>query len=410
MNKSDSERVAACLIELGYSEAKLRTEANLVVLTTCGVRQSAEDRVYGLIPKIKKENKDAKILFTGCLSERKDVLRRVGDKIDYCLNINNLPKLAEILGEEIKIKSYKDYLDIIPSYTSSISAFVPIGNGCDNFCSYCVVPYARGREIYRDKNIIVDEVKSLVEKGYKEITLIAQNVNSYKSPGGDFDFPDLIVAVNEIPGEFWIRFATSHPKDMSEKLIDVIAACDKVCEHIHLPVQAGDNAILRAMNRGYNIEHYKKLLDSIYRKIPQAAISTDIIVGFPGETEEQFGMTEKLFEYANFDMAYIARYSLRPGTVAEKLKDNVSAEEKKEREERLMRILRRTALANSKKFLNKEVLGLIEGKNKNGEFYGKTRTAKNVKCRAKDDSVIGKIVKVKVDYAEEFGIAGDFKC
>lgn len=407
MNKSDSERIATYLLDLGYLESESRKDADLLVLTTCGVRQSAEDRVYGLIPKIKKENKRVKILFTGCLSDRGDVLERVKNRIDYCMPIKDLPYLADMLGEKKKIKSYKDYLNIAPRYTSKISAFVPIGNGCDNFCTYCVVPYARGREIYRDKDEIISEVKCLAEKGYKEITLIAQNVNSYRSLG-NFDFADLLQEISSVPGEFWLRFATSHPKDMSEKLIDTIANCKKVCEHIHLPCQAGDNTVLKAMNRGYDSEGYKKLLDYIYQKIPQVAISTDIIVGFPGETEEQFRKTEELFKYANFDMAYIARYSPRPGTVAEKLKDDVSLEEKKDREERLMQILRHTAFTNSKKFLDKEVFALIEGKNKKGEYYGKTRTSKNLKCIAKDDSIIGKIVKVKIDYAEDFGIAG--KC
>ena len=426
MNKSDSERIAAYLDNIGYKEAKNQKQADLIVLTTCGIRQSAEDRVYGLAHKIKKENKNAKILLTGCLSERKDVVKRLKDKVDIWLPINQIINLKKILAcKEFKNSEIKacDYLKIKPKYTSAFSAFVPIGNGCDNFCSYCVVPYARGREVYRDVDEILSEVKDLVEQGYKEIILIAQNVNSYKSgirnqelgikdqgkrESNYIDFSRLLRLINNISGDFWIRFVTSHPKDMSDDLILAIAECKKVCKHIHLPAQAGDNDILKSMNRKYKIEHYlgliKKIKNSVKGELP-VAITTDIIVGFPGETKGQFGNTVKLFKKVKYDMAYIARYSPRYGTVAEKIKDNIPADEKRKREEELMKILKKTALENNQKYLSKTVKVLVEGFNKKGLLFGKTETNKIVKFLG-DEKYIGKFINIKIIEVENFSLRG----
>ena len=312
-----------------------------------------------------------------------------------------------------------DYLKIKPKYESKFSAYVPIGNGCDNFCSYCVVPYARGREVYRPANDIFSEVRDLVKKGYKEIVLIAQNVNSYKS--GKTDFADLLKFINNAKGDFWIRFLTSHPKDMSDKLIKMIVKCEKVCRHIHLPAQAGDDKVLAAMNRKYSIKHYIGLTKKIRQALPNAGLTTDIIVGFPGETKKQFNNSVKLMRRAKFDLAYIVRYSPRPGTAAFKLADNVTPAEKKRRESELMKILRKTALGNNKKYLGKVVKVLVEGKNKRNELFGSTETAKNVKISAKDfnqrlprslalprnDSLVGQFVNVKIIKAQDFGLAGE---
>ncbi|MFH0956029.1 MAG: MiaB/RimO family radical SAM methylthiotransferase [Candidatus Falkowbacteria bacterium] len=322
MNKSDSERAASLLEQNGYKKTDNKYRSDLVVVNTCGVRQSAEDRIYGLIPDIKRKSvsrrKKVKIIVTGCLVYRKDVRHRLKEYVDEWIMINEMVK-----------GKCRDYLKVIPKYESKFSAYVPIGNGCNNFCSYCVVPYARGREVYRPAADILREVKNLVKKNYKEITLIAQNVNSYKS--GKIDFADLLKAVNNLKGDFFIRFMTSHPKDMSDKLIRTIAECKKVCRHIHLPVQAGDDEILRKMNRQYSVKHYVGLIKKIRQALPDASITTDIIVGFPGETKKQFNNTVQLFKEIKFDMAYIARYSPRPGTAAFKLADDVASAEKKKR-------------------------------------------------------------------------------
>lgn len=405
MNKSDSERFAGYLDGFGLKQIENRKKADIVVINTCGVRQSAEDRIYGLVPKIKKENKKAVLIITGCLSRREDVRKRLESYVNIWLPIIDLPKLGKELGLVNK-KTYHDYLDIWPKYESKISAFVPIGNGCNNFCAYCVVPCARGREVYRPAKDVIKEVKDLVSKNYKEIILIAQNVNSYKY--GKTNFPQLLKEVNAIDGTFWIRFATSHPKDMSDELIKTITECAKVTEHIHLPAQAGDNKILRAMNRNYAREHYINLIKKIRQAIPNASITTDIIVGFPGETKAEFNNTAKLFKEIGFDMAYIAQYSPRFGTAAAKLVDDVEKKEKKRREEELMKILRKTALKNNREYLEKTFDVLINDKNKTGEWFGYTRTNKNVRIRtAKKEDLTGKFVKVKINKIQDFGLEGE---
>jgi len=406
MNISDSERIAAYLEERDFILAKREIEADLVILTTCGVRQSAEDRAYGLVHKIKKKNKKVRVILTGCLSERLDVKKRLKNKVDIWLNINDLPNLDKKLEKkEIKL-SLSSYLELRPKYNSKFTAFVPIGNGCNNFCAYCVVPYARGREVYRPAKEILAEVRGLVKKGYKEIILIAQNVNSYKDK--EINFSKLLKKVDDISGDFWIRFSTSHPKDMSDELIKVVAQSNKVCKHIHLPIQAGDDEILKNMNRKYTVAHYKGLIKKIRKAMPKSSITTDIIIGFPGETIKQFNNTKKLFREEKFDMAYISKYSSRPNTEAAKLEDNISLEEKKKREKELMNVLRRTALANNKKYMNKTVNILVNGKSRQGEWSGYTDTNKNVKIKNRKEEIkIGEFVKVKITKVKDFGMTGE---
>ena len=249
--------------------------------------------------------------------------------------------------------------------------------------------------------------------GYKEVTLIAQNVNSYVSlpkdkTGNRIDFADLLKEVDNLSGDFWIRFATSHPKDMSDKLIEVIANSQKICRHIHLPAQSGDDRILEDMNRSYTRRHYLELVGKIRSNITNVSLTTDIIVGFPGETAKQFRYTKDLFEQVRFDMAYIAQYSPRPGTVAAGWKDDVPNEEKKKREEELMKILRVTAYENNEQYLKKKVKVLLEGKNKKGEYYGRTDTNKNVKIVSGKESDLkkGKFVKVLIKEVQDFGLKG----
>ena len=412
MNKSDSERIIYYLDNLGYKLLDNKYQADFIFLNTCGIRQSAENKIYSIVNNIKIKNPNAKIILTGCLVNRIDVRKRLKDEIDIWLPISNILDIKNLILEKNKKIVKADncsYLKLKPKHSFKFSAFVPIGNGCNNFCSYCVVPYARGREKYRSIDEIIKEVKSLVKNGYKEIILIAQNVNSYQFKNKNF--VDLLKMVSSISGNFWIRFFTSHPKDMSDELIKTIYKSKKICNHIHLPAQAGDDDILKAMNRKYSIKHYKTLIKKIKKYMPNASITTDIIVGFPGETKKQFNNTVKLFKEIKFDMAYISKYSSRPGTVAEKLKDNVSQEEKKIREKKLINILNKTAFENNKKYLNKTVQILIKGKNKKGELYGKTRTNKNVKIKnngLKLEDLIGKFVKVKIISTREFILIAKF--
>src|SRR3989339_5946 len=430
MNKSDSERIASYLENLGFILAEERPKADLVIITTCGVRASAENRIFGLIPRIRQENPAVKIVLTGCLSKREDIKRRVGNTVDAWMPIGEFSILDSMISGQYPISNIQysgelrsgEYLNVTPKYSSKHSAYIPIGNGCDNYCTYCVVPYARGREVYRSADDILKEVKGLVEKGYKEINLIAQNVNSYRydentrknandlsrEHADKVDFVDLLKMVNDIPGNFWVRFSSSHPKDMSDELIKILPQLTKVCEHIHLPAQAGDDDVLRVMNRNYTIEYYKALIKKIRQAVPGAAITTDIIVGFPGETREQFANTLKLFKEVKFDMAYIAQYSPRPGTAAAKLEDNVTKEEKKKREEELTAVLRKTAFENNRKYLGKTVDILVEGKNRRGKWFGRTRTDKNVEVKSdKLETGNGEFIRVKITEVRDFGMKGE---
>jgi len=429
MNKSDSERVCSFLEDNALIETKTRKEADLIVLVTCGVRQKAEDRVYGLINKIKKDNSKVKIVLTGCLSKRKDVIKRLEDRVDIFLPIENLANLSGLLNFSKRSKAYsKDYLKIRPKYNSFFSAFVPIGNGCNNFCSYCVVPYARGREVYRDIFDILDEIKYLIKNNYKELNLISQNVNSYQielekdlkinnffyKRGSVLNFVDLVKIIDSLEGDFWVRFSSSHPKDMNQKLIEILPKLDKFCEHIHLPVQCGSDKILKLMNRKYSNRDYRILIEKIHDNYiknnkKNLSITTDIIVGFPSEDKDDFEYTKKLFQDLKFDMAYIARYSVRPGTEASNMKDDLGMKEKADREEILMDILRKTSLKNNKKLIGKKLSVLIDGKNKKGEFFGKTRNNKLVKIKNDKniDLFVGGFFEVKIIDCIDFGLMGE---
>lgn len=429
MNMADSERIAAYLESYGFKKEPDRNKAGLVVLNTCGIRQTAEDRNYGLIPDIKNANPKVKIVLTGCLSERKDVRRRLDEWVDIWLPIKSLPSLYRELGLKEKVSDKElgrleaGYLGIAPKTASPFSVFIPIGNGCDNFCSYCVVPFARGRESYRQAGEIVREAEDFIKKGYKEITLIAQNVNSYeaaasrkdlkyfpnKKVGEAISFAELLDAVGNLPGNYWVRFATSHPKNMSADLIRVVARGGRFCPYVHLPVQAGDDRILATMNRKYTAEHYLKLIKKIKKAIPDVGLSTDIIVGFPGETKKQFQNTAKLMKEVKYSMAYTACYSPRPGTAAAKMSDDVAPAEKRRRAGILENILKKTAAENNERFLDREVVVLAEEKNKKGEWHGKNGQNVTVKILgAADKDLAGRFVLVKITKTKDFGLTGNF--
>ena len=327
MNISDSERIINYLEQSGFKEAPTIEGADLIVVAACSVRQSAIDRIFGLNRKFK--NLKAKKILTGCVIKT--------DKPKFLKFFDEVMTINEFLG--------KNYLELQPKQSSLKSAYVPIMTGCDNFCTYCAVPYTRGREISRPAKNIIKEVKKLVKNGYKEIMLLGQNVNSYSSQvprsNDQINFPKLLKTINDIPGDFTIKFLTSHPKDFSDELINVIANFPKINKEIHLPVQSGDNKILEKMNRRYTREHYINLINKIKNKIPEARFTTDVIVGFPGETKKQFENTVKLFGEIGFGMAYINKYSTRPGTAAAQFKGDVLLEEKKRRWEILEKLVNR---------------------------------------------------------------------
>ncbi|KKS66346.1 MAG: (Dimethylallyl)adenosine tRNA methylthiotransferase MiaB, partial [Parcubacteria group bacterium GW2011_GWC2_42_6] len=349
MNTSDTERLATKLKQAGHQPAKNSIAAELILINACSVRQSAINRVFSQI----ENRKNKKIIIAGCVLENDK--KKISDKY-----------------KDILFWNPNEYFCLPPTHNSLFRAYVPIMTGCNNFCSYCVVPYTRGREQSRPVNEIITEIKSLIKKDYKEITLLGQNVNSYsynkrlplerskqkQAKLKTINFIDLLKQINSLPGNFRLIFLTSHPKDMSSGLIEAIAKCKKVSPYIHLPIQSGDNIILRKMNRRYTAIHYKNLIKKLraafkkYRPaFPPLAISTDVIVGFPGETKKQFLNTAKLMREIKFDMAYLARYSPRARTAAACLKDDISPAEKKRRENILNDILAKTALINNKKYI-----------------------------------------------------------
>jgi len=393
MNLSDSEKIEFLLQKKGYEPAKNEASADLIVINACSVRQKVMHRVAS---KINKFSKTKKIILAGCL----------------------LPADKQRYEAQIEIWSPDKYFNLSPLRQNKITAFVPIMTGCNNFCSYCAVPFTRGPEKSRPAKEIIDEIKNLIKKGYKEIILLGQNVNSYRSPAlkksdPKIDFAGLLKKIDALPGNFWLNFLTSHPKDMSDKLIKTIAQSKKITPYIHLPIQSGDNEILKKMNRRYKVEDYKILIKKIksafkkYRpSFPPPAITTDIIVGFPGETKKQFDNTAKLCQQIGFDMIYFAQYSPRPGTRASYFKDNILPCEKKRRAQIINNILQKTALKNNKKYIGKKVEVLIE-EAKNGFLVGKTATGKTVYIKdCEKNKKIGHWIKTKIENATSWGLKG----
>jgi len=412
MNRSDSERIAGVLESNGYKKASNIGEADLIVINMCSVRQSAVDRVYGKIKdftKLKVKNEKLKVILTGCILKKDR--RKFAEYFDFILNIRDLPQWPKILNIKQQILNTDDYLKIQPKYSSFPTAYVPISTGCNNFCAYCVVPYTRGSLIHRPAKDIIKEVKELVKKDYKEIWLLGQNVNSYyreqktKNKEQRTNFPKLLELINNIPGEFWIRFTSSYPKDFSDELIKIMTKCRKVTPYLNLAVQSGGDKILKKMNRNYTVQKYKNLIKKIRKKIPDIALSTDIIVGFPGETKEQFKNTAKLLEEIKFDMVYISQYSSRPGTAAIKMEDNVLQKEKKRREKVLTEILKKTALKKNKKYIGKTVK-VLSLKWKKEFLFGKSFHYKSVKTKG-SKKLLGKFIKVKIIDALPWGLLGE---
>src|SRR3989344_4606695 len=396
-NTADSEKTAEIMENLGYvcadnTEDLISAKNPVLIFNTCSVRQKAEDRILGLnnkLENLKAKSPELKIILTGCMMHHseKDLKKRL-PLFDYFIDIKKIKTLEKILPSRRSPVSTR----------KKISALVPISNGCDNFCAYCIVPLARGREISRTVLDVIGDVKKAIINGVKEIWLLGQTVNSYKNEG--VKFHNLLRLINDIDGDFWIRFTSPHPKDFSDELIKAMAECDKFAHYINLPVQSGNNTVLKRMGRPYTVGHYKKLVGKIRKAMPDIAISTDIIVGFPGETRKQFGDTKKLFEEIKFDMAFISEYSPRPKTVAYKMfKDNVSHKEKESRKNELNEILKKTALENNKKMVGKivKVLNGRTGGNKPIELTNVKHSMLNIK---------NKFALVKVTKANIWSLKG----
>jgi len=393
MNKNDSERVASFLDENGLQETEEKS-ANIVIVNSCSIRQSAVDRIREKVKSLKKEK--VTLIVTGCLLDKDK--KEIEDLADFVLPLNDLPSWPLPFLEK---KKNFDYFQIDPKRKGS-SAYISIMTGCENFCAYCVVPYTKGKEISRPANEIIAEAERVVKDGYKEIWVLGQNVNSF---AGGISFPDLLREINKIRGNFWIRFTSSHPKDFSDDLISAMKDCKKVTKYLNLPVQSGDNEILKKMNRPYTIEYFKELIRKTKESIPEITLSTDVIVGFPGEREKHFHNTVKLFNEIDFDMIYIGRYSPRFQTASYNMKETVTENEKRRREKIITEILKEKNLEKNKRYKGKKLKVLVSGVNRKGLLIGKTEDYKNVIFEG-PKKLIGDFTKVEITNCSSWGLKG----
>jgi len=398
MNKAESERLGSYFEELGY-QPTTADEAELIVVNSCVVRQSAENRVVNKLHNLrplKKLRPNLTIAVTGCLvNSEVNRLKKSFPHVDYFFKPGAYPQWLE----------KPQWQQVLPRNPAP-STYVSIIQGCDNFCSYCIVPYRRGRNRSRPVREIVAEVRELVNRGAKEVALLGQNVDSYGQDLPDQpDLADLLYELNAIDGLRRIRFLTNHPKDMSPKLIEAVASLDKVCEHISLPVQSGSNEILTAMRRGYTIEQYRQLITEIQSKIAGVALSTDVIVGFPSETEPQFQQTLDLLSELKFDSVHVAVYSPRAGTIAAReFEDNIPAEEKKRRLGKIERLQEGIAAEINARLLGKTVEVLVEGEKK-GRWYGRTRSGKLV-FFSNCGNCLGQLINIRIEKTSPWSLQG----
>lgn len=421
MNESDSERLAHQLEQAGYESTEHFEEADLIILNTCCVRETAEHKIYGRIGELKhlkEKNKNLIIAITGCMAQKNQAdMFKQAPHIDIVLGTHNLRHINEMVEEVQRTHKHQLNVEMDNSVlyeleakpSGTFSAWVPIMNGCNKFCTYCIVPHVRGREISRPIEHIVNDVKKLGASGYKEITLLGQNVNSY---GLDFKngthFGHLIDALDNIPGIERIRYMTSHPQDMNKEMIDALGRSSNVVTQLHLPIQSGSNRILQKMNRRYTVEHYKELIQYCREKIKGLTLTTDLIVGFPGETEEDFQATLQLLKDVRYDMAYTFIFSKRSGTPAATMEDQVPEEVKRVRLQALMDVQNEISLELNKAMEGEVYPIIVEGPSRNDEnvWFGRTSGNKMI-LFPKDESLkIGDTVNARVDKAQTWILYG----
>lgn len=424
MNEHDSEKIKWILEKMGYEESNVIEDSDLIIVNTCSVRHSAEDKVIGQLGNLKhlkETKKNIKIGVCGCMMQRNESRNFVIEKfenIDLIFGTNNIWKLPELLlksyeTNKLSMDIQNDFKDIdsdlLANRLYEYKSYVNIMNGCNNFCTYCIVPYTRGREKSRHYDEILKEIKLLADNGTKEVTLLGQNVNSYgKTLDTPITFTELLYKINDISGIERIRFMTSHPKDFSDELIYAFRDLDKLCNFLHLPVQAGSSRILEQMNRKYSKEDYLRKIDKLKSVVPNIALSTDIMVGFPGETEEDFLETIDLVKKVQYDNSFTFIYSLREGTPAAKSNLQVPDKVKHERFQRLLDVLYPIQLAKNSNYINKKVKVLVEeiSKKDSTVLKGRTDEFKIVNFKGKED-LLGKIVDVKISDANTFALSGE---
>ena len=423
LNVSDGEKIKGLLKKMGYGFTEDEEKSDLIILNTCAVRESAEDRVFGIVGSYKKlkEKKPSLILgIAGCMTAQSHIAEKIKKsypQVDLVVGTSALSSLPGLILECLSgsrfaqdISEYDDFSEAAEQVReSTFKASVPIMFGCNNFCTYCIVPYVRGRERSRQAQDIISEVKGLVKEGYKEIMLLGQNVNSYgKDISGGMSFPELLRTINDIPGDFIIRFMSSHPKDASKELIDTIFDCDKVAKHLHLPVQSGSSDVLARMNRHYTVDKYLETVEYIRSRDPEFSLTTDLIVGFPNETEEEFQQTLDLVQKVKYDNIYSFIYSKRSGTKAAEMPDAVSEEEKGQRMRRLLEVQREVSSESYKRFIGRNMRVLVDGVSKKREGYVSGKSSEFIIVEFPgDSSLIGQFADVKITGAMNWAVTGE---
>ncbi len=423
-NVSDSERIKGMLSQMGYVFTQDKQEADFVLFNTCAIREHAEDRVFGnvgALKPLKNEKKDMIIALCGCMMQQEHVSERIRKSYPYVNLVfgtfatHRFPELLySVLRNKKRVFDVKEDGPIIaegmPVYRDNdFKAWLPIMYGCNNFCSYCIVPYVRGRERSRTPESVINEAKEIIALGAKEITLLGQNVNSYgKNSDFGVNFPKLLRMINDLDGDFKIRFMTSHPKDCTKELLDTMAECKKVARHLHLPFQSGNNRVLKEMNRGYTREQYLELINYAKAVMPDISITSDIIVGFPGETKAEFEDTLSLIREVKFTSLFTFIFSAREGTKAQKMEDNVPYSEKSKWFSELLKVQEGIACERSRNMLGKTYTVFVEGttKENDGKLTGRTDGSINIDFPG-DESLIGTYVNVKVTNALNWILSGE---
>lgn len=419
MNVADSEIVMGILGNNGYELTQQIKKADVILLNTCSIRDNAEQRIYGRLgnlKKLKSSRPDMLIGILGCMAERlrKDLIE---DKkiVDIVVGPDEYRRLPEFIdsafnGEKgigVKLSRTETYDDIIPYREDGLQAWISVMRGCDKFCTFCVVPFTRGRERSRELKSIIEEINLLSSRGFKEVTLLGQNVNSYSD--AENDFADLLAACAEVDRNLRIRFTTSHPQDLSEKLLQTIAEHPNICKYIHLPVQSGSNRILEAMNRTYTVEHYLTIIDKARELMPNVSFSTDIISGFPSETYEDHLATLDIMQKVRYDGAYMFKYSPREGTKAYKMEDDVSEDVKAKRLQEIITLQQQISYEINQSLIGKEEIILVEGNSKKSDLFlsGRTDSNKIVVFPKSENISEGDYVKVKINRATSATLFGD---
>ena len=422
LNISDGEKIKGLLKNMGCTLTEDESAADIIILNTCAGRESAEDRVFGIVGSMKKlkETKPSLVIgITGCMTSQEHICEKIRKSypyVDIAAGTSDLEVLPELLLDCLRekysgigaVSGSGNSAASEPVRESSFKASVPIMYGCNNFCTYCIVPYVRGRERSRKAEDIIAETRELVRRGYKEIMLLGQNVNSY---GNDFDgenqFPDLLRRINEIEGDFVIRFMSSHPKDVSPELIEVLLSCEKVAKHLHLPLQSGSSEVLRRMNRRYTAEKYMETVELIRSRDPDFSLTTDLIVGFPGETDEEFRETLDIIKKVRFDNIYSFIYSKRSGTKAAEMPDPITDEEKGCRMRELLELQREISAEHYKRFLGRKMRVLVDGVSKKKEGYLTGKSNEFIIAEFEGDrSLIGKFADIEVTQTMNWAVRG----